>query len=151
MSGFLKEAIELSRESIKFGGFPVGAIVVKNNIIVGRGLSDGKRKYDATSHAEIEAIRAASKKLKTRDLIGCELYSSMEPCLMCFSAAYWAKIIKVVYALGKNRLSKQHYDGLHNLEKINSLNNRQIEIVHTKDLEDEALTVTQDWEQARSH
>jgi len=144
---FLKYAIELSSESVKQGGFPVGAIVVKDDLIIAQGLSNGKNNKDATSHAEIEAIRNASRKLNTRDLIGCELYSSMEPCLMCFSACYWAKIRTIVYAVGKDKLSKQHYEGLYPLNKINSQNNKKIEIIHGKDLENDALVVIQDWEQ----
>jgi tRNA(Arg) A34 adenosine deaminase TadA len=146
MENFLKQAIELSKKSVEQGGFPVGAIIVKDGVVISQGLSNGKNNRDATSHAEIEAIRNASQKLDTRDLFDCEIYSSMEPCLMCFSASYWAKIKKIVYAVGKDKLSKQHYEGLHSLEEINSKNNRKIEIVHIKELEDEALSIIKDWE-----
>jgi len=146
MEDFLQQAIELSKESIKQGGFPVGAIIVKDGVIIAEGLSNGKNNKDATSHAEIEAIRNASQKLDTRDLFDCEIYSSMEPCLMCFSASYWAKIKKIVYAVGKDKLSKQHYEGLHSLKDINSKNNRKIEIVHIKELEDGALSIVKEWE-----
>lgn len=146
MEDFLQQAIELSQKSVKEGGFPVGAIIVKNGVVVSQGLSNGKNNKDATSHAEIEAIRNASQKLNTRDLFDCEIYSSMEPCLMCFSASYWAKIKKIVYAVGKDKLSKQHYEGLHSLEEINSKNNRKIEIVHIKELEDDALSIIKEWE-----
>ena len=145
MNDFLKQAIELSRESVRRGGYPVGAIIVKDNKIIGRGLSDGKNNKDATSHAEIEAIRSASKELDSRDLFGCEIYSSMEPCLMCFSAAYWAKIDKIVYALGRDKLSKEHFEGKHSLEEINSKNNKRIEIIHISDLESDALSVVREW------
>jgi len=144
---FLEQAIQLSKKSVARGGFPVGAIIVKADYVIAEGISNGKNDKDATNHAEICAIREASKKLDTRDLFECEIYSSMEPCLMCFSACYWAKIKKIVYACGKDKLSKQHYEGLHNIEEINSKNNRKIEIIHTEDLEDEALSVIQDWEQ----
>ena len=143
---YLKQAIELSKESVRLGGFPVGAIIVKNNVVLAQGLSNGKNNKDATSHAEIEVIRSASQKLNARDLFDCEIYSSMEPCLMCFSACYWAKIRKVVYAVGKNKLSKQHYEGLHSIEEINLKNSRQIEIIHMKELEDEALLIIKNWE-----
>lgn len=146
MKDFLLQAIELSKESIKQGGFPVGAIIVKDGIVIAKGLSNGKNNKDATGHAEIEAIRSASQKLNARDLFDCEIYSSMEPCLMCFSASYWAKIKKIIYAVGKDKLSKQHYEGLHSLEEINSKNNRQIEIVQIKELEDEALSIIKEWE-----
>ncbi len=147
VQNFLKQAIELSQKSAGAGGYPVGAIIVKNGVVIAEGLSNGKNNKDATNHAEIEAIRNASQKLDTRDLFDCEIYSSMEPCLMCFSASYWAKIRKVVYAIGKDKLSKQHNEGLHSLEEINSKNNIQIEIVHIKELENSALSIVQDWEE----
>ena len=143
---FLQQAIELSEESIRQGGFPVGALIVKDGVVISEGLSNGKNNKDATSHAEIEAIRQASQKIDSRDLFECEIYSSMEPCLMCFSACYWAKIKKIVYAVSKEKLSKQHYEGLHSLEEINSKNNKQIEIIHIKELENEALEIIKDWE-----
>lgn len=149
MEKFLQQAIELSKKSVEQGGFPVGALIVKDGIIISQGLSNGKNNKDATSHAEIEAIRNASQKLDTRDLFDCELYSSMEPCLMCFSASYWAKIKKIIYAVGKDKLSKQHYEGLHSLEEINSKNNKQIEIIHIKELEDEALSIIKRWEESK--
>jgi len=142
---YLEKAIDLSKESVEVGGFPVGALVVLGGKIVADGLSNGKQLHDATSHAETEALRKASKKLSSRDLNGAIVYSSMEPCLMCFSACYWAKVKKVVYAIGKESLPKIHYEGLHNLEEINKVNNRQIEIVHLKELEAKAFEVINEW------
>lgn len=150
MENFLKQAIELSKKSVKEGGFPVGAVIVKGGIVISHGLSNGKNNKDATNHAEIEAIRNASQKLNTRDLFDCEIYSSMEPCLMCFSASYWAKIKKIIYAVGKDKLSKQHYEGLCSLEDINLKNNRKIEIIHIKELENEALDIVKDWENGQN-
>jgi len=143
---FLKKAIELSKISVERDGFPVGAIVVKNGVVVGEGLSDGKNSKDATSHAEIEAIRDASKKLDTRDLFSCTIYSSMEPCLMCLSASFWAKIEKIVFACSKERLAVQHFEGSNDLYEVNLKNNRQIELVYLKDLEENALNIISNWE-----
>lgn len=149
MDAFLKQAIELSKESVRQGGFPVGAIVVKDHKIIGQGFSNGKNNKDATNHAEIEAIRNASKILDTRDLFDCEIYSSMEPCLMCFTASYWSKIGKIIYAVRRDKLSKVHFEGNHSLKEINSKNNRSIEIIHVKKLESEALEVVQMWEKSK--
>lgn len=143
---FLFQAIELSRESVRDGGFPVGAILVRDNEVVGSGLSNGKKLKDATSHAEIEAIRSASNKIGKRDIKNSTIYSSLEPCLMCFSASYWAGVTKIVYACSKTKVSKQHYEGLHDLQAINEKNNRKIEIIHFDELENEALGVIEDWE-----
>ncbi|MFZ1720633.1 MAG: nucleoside deaminase [Candidatus Moraniibacteriota bacterium] len=145
---YLRNAIELSKESIATGGFPVGALVVFNGEIVGRGLSNGKQLRDATSHAEIVAIRESSKLLGRRDLKGATIYSSLEPCLMCFSASYWAGISRIVYACSQRKVSKQHYEGLHNLHKINSANNRPIELVQILELENEASNIIEDWEKS---
>lgn len=131
---------------MKEGGFPVGAVIVKDGNIVGRGLSNGKNLKDATSHAEIEAIRDASRHLDSRDLFDCELYSSMEPCLMCFSACYWAKIDKVYYACSKDRLPLEHFEGSNSLVDINKGNNKKIELVHVKELEDSAFKVIEGWQ-----
>lgn len=143
---FLQKAIKLSKKSVKQGGFPVGALVVVDGEVAGEGVSDGKNVKDATSHAEIDAIRKASQQLDKRDLNGAVVYSSMEPCLMCFSACYWARIDKVVYAIPKTSLPKEHYEGLHSLRSINQDNNKQIEIVYLKGLEDEAMSVVKNWE-----
>jgi tRNA(Arg) A34 adenosine deaminase TadA len=146
---FLKEAINLSQKSVEDNGFPVGAVLVIENMIISEGLSNGKNLNDATSHAETEAIREASKQLGQRDLHGAVLYSSMEPCLMCFSACYWAKIAKIVYAIPKRMLPKMHYDGLHDLKAINNINNRQMEILKIDELENAAIKVVNGWAKQR--
>lgn len=141
---WLREAITKSDESVKLGGFPVGAIIIKNDKLISFGLSNGKNLNDATQHAEIDAIRKASKILEKRNLENVTLYSSLEPCLMCFSASYWAYIPKIVYACRKIRVSEQYSEGDHDLSKINARCNRQIEIVYINELEDEALKVIKD-------
>ncbi|WP_027634662.1 nucleoside deaminase [Clostridium hydrogeniformans] len=92
-------AIEEAKKSVLLGeGSPFGAVIVdrENNIIAtGRNMMD--KKFDVTSHGEIEAIRNATEKLKTLDLSGYILYSSAEPCPMCKSAILWAKIPVVYY------------------------------------------------------
>ena len=143
---FLQMAIQESTNSVMVGGFPAGAVLVLDGVVIGRGISDGKNRHDATSHAEVEAIRAASVELHKRDLKGSVVYASMEPCLMCFSASYWAGVSRIVYACRKKRLSKMHYEGLHDLDTINQNNNRSMDIVHLQGLEEEALRIIRDWE-----
>ena len=142
---FLEEAIETSKKSVAAGGFPVGAVLIMDGKMISAGLSDGKQNNDATEHAEIDAIWKSEKILGKRDLKGANIYSSLEPCLMCFSACYWSGISKIVYACAKDKVSKQHYEGLHDLAAIDRKNNRHIEIVHMQELEDEALRVITDW------
>ena len=143
---WLKEAIKKSNESVKLGGYPVGAVIIKNDKLISYGFSNGKNLKDATSHAEIDAIRNASKFLHSRNLKEVTLYSSLEPCLMCFSASYWAYIPKIVFACARNKVSKQHYEGKHNLFKINNQCNRQIKIIQIHELENKALKIIENWE-----
>lgn len=95
---FLEKAIEISLESIYRGGGPFGACVVRNNEIISLDHNTVIIDNDPTAHAEINAIRAAAKKLGKFDLSDCEIYSSTEPCPMCLSAIYWAKIPSVYFA-----------------------------------------------------
>jgi guanine deaminase len=96
---FMREAIALSLLKMRADcGGPFGAIVVRKGKIVGRGWNRVTSDNDPTAHAEISAIRAACKKLKTFQLDDCELYTSCEPCPMCLAAIYWARFQKVFYA-----------------------------------------------------
>jgi guanine deaminase len=96
---FMREAIALSLAKMRANcGGPFGAIVVRKGKIVGRGWNRVTSDNDPTAHAEISAIRAACKKLKTFQLDDCELYTSCEPCPMCLAAIYWARFQKVFYA-----------------------------------------------------
>jgi len=92
-SSFMREAIRLAIEGLNSGrGGPFGAVVVKENQIIGRGCNSVTSQSDPTAHAEIMAIREACKKLGAFHLVGCEIYASCEPCPMCLSAIYWARI-----------------------------------------------------------
>jgi guanine deaminase len=148
MNDLLKQAIELSKESVAAGGYPAGALVVRDGKIIATGLSDGKQLCDATSHAEISAIRAASKKLNKRDLTDVVLYTSLEPCVMCFTASFWAHIPKIVFACSRKSVSPKYYEGEHDIFELNKSSIRQIELIYFKELKDEALKVITDWEQS---
>lgn len=95
---FMRKAIELSSENIDNGGGPFGAVIVKNGEIVATGVNRVTDSCDPTAHAEVSAIRNASKALGTFDLSGCEIYTSCEPCPMCLGAIYWARLDKMYYA-----------------------------------------------------
>ena len=146
---FLNKAIELSKESVAVGGYPVGAVVVENGEVVGMGLSNGKNLHDATSHAETAAIREASAKLSERDLQGVVLYSSMEPCVMCYAASFWAHIPRVVFACSRKMVSPDYYTGDHDIFALNEKGRRRIDLVHDISMEQDALRVIQDWEQSK--
>ena len=95
---FMRRAIELSSIGSKSGGRPFGAVVVKDGRMVGEGHNTVTLSHDPTAHGEVVAIREACKNLKTWNLSGCELYTSCEPCAMCTSVIWLAKIDKVYYA-----------------------------------------------------
>jgi len=91
-------AVEEAIKGVKKGhGGPFGAVIVKDGKIIARGHNMVLKTKDPTAHAEIVAIRKASKKLKRFDLSDCELYTSCMPCPMCLSAIYWARIKKVYF------------------------------------------------------
>ena len=97
MNKYMKIADELAQQNILTNdGGPFGAVIIKNNEIVGKGNNQVVLKNDPTAHAEIVAIRAACKTLNTFNLTGCEIYTNCYPCPMCLSAIIWSNI-KVVY------------------------------------------------------
>ncbi len=94
---WMQHALNLAAQAAAIGEVPVGAIIVKDDAIVGEGYNLREREQCALEHAEIIAIRQASKKLGTWRLSGCTLYVTLEPCLMCAGAIYQARLDHVVY------------------------------------------------------
>lgn len=138
---FLQEAIKLARESVEKGGFPAGAVVVKDGRVIGRGISVGNKLNDPTSHGEMSSIRDACSNLNSSDLTGATLYSSMQPCLMCFGASMWANISSVFYAVSKDRVGPEYYGGQYKVEEINPDLLKPIELHHVPDHEEQSLAV----------
>lgn len=94
----MTRALELAAENVAKKGGPFGAVIVKDGKIVGEGVNLVSVNNDPTAHAEVQAIRNTCQNLNTFHLEGCEIYTSCEPCPMCFSSIYWARIDKVFYA-----------------------------------------------------
>ena len=95
---FMRKVISLASQNVRDGlGGPFGSVVVKDGEIIGEGTNRVTSSCDPTAHAEMLAIRAACAKLKNFDLSGCEIYTSCEPCPMCLSAIYWARIERMFY------------------------------------------------------
>src|SRR5881227_2532121 len=108
---FMRAAIQLSIEMMRCGkGGPFGAVVVKRDKIVGRGCNQVTSSNDPTAHAEIVAIRDACRRLKTFQLDDCDLYTSCEPCPMCLSAMYWARVRSVFYGNTRRDAAKIAFD-----------------------------------------
>lgn len=94
---FMREALVLAREAGALDEVPVGAVVVQDERIVGRGFNQPIGRHDPTAHAEIMALRDAAKNLGNYRLPGCELFVTLEPCAMCTGAIFHARIARVVY------------------------------------------------------
>lgn len=94
---FMQAALSEARKAAALGEVPVGAVVVKDGQIVGRGFNQPIRSQDPTAHAEIMALRDAAKNLGNYRLVGCTLYVSFEPCTMCAGAIFHARVGRVVY------------------------------------------------------
>jgi tRNA(Arg) A34 adenosine deaminase TadA len=138
-------AIEESRQGMidRHGG-PFGAIVVKEGEVIARGHNQVTINHDPTAHAEIMAIRKACQVLQQFQLRGCELYSSCEPCPMCFSAIYWARLDRVYYANTRLEAAAIDFDDhLISVELIKPEADRSIPFIHVPD--PQALEVFHQW------
>ena len=93
----MRAALALAAEAAQAGEVPVGAVVVKDGVIVGRGYNRPISSADPTAHAEIVALREAARHLENYRLLGCELYVTLEPCVMCVGAMAHARIARIVY------------------------------------------------------
>ena len=143
---FMRAAIRLSIQMMRRGrGGPFGAVVVKGNRIVGRGCNQVTSTNDPTAHAEMVAIREACRRLKTFELDGCDLYTSCEPCPMCLSAIYWARVRRVFYGNTRKDAAKIAFDDDFIYEQV-ALPIRRRKLPMRELLREEALLAFQEWE-----
>ena len=106
----MRRAIELSKQSVRNGGGPFGAVIARNGEIVAEGSNCVTIDCDPTAHAEVSTIRKACKALGTFDLSGCEIFTSCEPCPMCFGAIYWAHLDKIYMGNDRKDAAKIGFD-----------------------------------------
>lgn len=108
---YLRKAIKLAAQNVKEKkGGPFGAVIVKEGRVIAEGQNRVTAASDPTAHAEIEAIRKASRKLGRFHLSGCVLYASCEPCPMCLSAIYWAHLDAVYFAANAENAADAGFD-----------------------------------------
>lgn len=108
---FMKRAIELAKEGMDSNsGGPFGCVIVKDDKIIAEGFNRVTSTNDPTAHAEVVAIRKACEKLNSFQLKDCVIYTSCEPCPMCFGAIYWARPKMVYFACDKIDAAKIHFD-----------------------------------------
>jgi len=137
----MRLAIAKAREGVQQGQTPFGSCIARAGDVVSCTHNVVWQTTDITAHAEIHAIREACRKLKTIDLSGCVIFSSCEPCPMCFAACHWARISKIVY--GANIQDAQR-SGFHELtipaERLKELGGSPVEITGNF-LRDEAVAL----------
>lgn len=133
----MRQAIEVAKNAQKDGGVAIGAILVSETdgevIATGESLVEPKR--DPTAHAEVNCIRSATEKLDTIDLFDYTLYSTLEPCHMCLSAAAWAKIPRIYYGARRKDVDSTLFD-------VNDDMSDEAEAKHMNLREDQKMTAT---------
>jgi guanine deaminase len=140
------KAIEISEKNMDSNlGGPFGAVIVKDGKIIAEGGNRVTSSCDPTAHAEVVAIRSACEKLENFELVDCEIYTSCEPCPMCLSAIYWARIKTIYYANSRDDAASIDFDDefLYREVKL-PLEEREIPIKQL--LRDEAFKVFKKWE-----
>lgn len=143
---FIREAIQLASTGMHNNeGGPFGAIVVKDEEVIGRGNNRVATDDDPTAHAEIVAIRDACQNLGHFQLEGCTVYASCEPCPMCLGAIYWARPDRIVFAAGKDDAAEiAGFDDRFIYEEIN-LDPADRQIPGIQLLREEGLQPFKDW------
>jgi tRNA(Arg) A34 adenosine deaminase TadA len=142
---FMLMAIELSLNSVKHKGGPFGAVIVKDGEVIAKTSNSVTLDNDPTAHAEVNAIRAACAALQSFDLSGCAMYTSCEPCPMCFGAIYWASIDKVFYANSRIDAKNIGFDDSFIYDELNKpMSERFIPMVQI--MHDEAIKAFEAWQ-----
>ena len=114
---FMERALEQAKLALKHDEVPVGSVIVRNNKIISQNFNQNRRLNDPCAHAEILALKEASQITGSARLDDCDLYVTLEPCMMCFGAISWAKIRNLYFAasdekfgaISNNLISKHYY------------------------------------------
>jgi tRNA(Arg) A34 adenosine deaminase TadA len=141
----LRRAISLSIAAVHEGlGGPFGAVVVRAGEVIATGQNQVTSSNDPTAHAEIVAIRAACAQLGTFTLTGCEIYSSCEPCPMCFSAIEWARLERLTFAATRGDAADAGFDDARLYREL-SLPPEERTLITRTALREEAQVAMQAW------
>jgi guanine deaminase len=143
----MARAIELSLENVRSGcGGPFAAVIAKDGKIIAEGANCVTSTNDPTAHAEVVAIRAASRALGSFELTGCDIYSTCEPCPMCLGAIYWARPARVFYANLASDAAAIGFDDAHIYSEIKlALPDRRIPMIPL--MRDSALRAFRAWQE----
>lgn len=147
MNKFMKIAVEDALYGIDNNeGGPFGAVIVKDGKIIGKGHNKVLKTNDPTAHAEIVAIREVANKFGRFDLSDCELYTSCEPCPMCYAAIHWAKIKKVYYGCTREDAGRIGFDDQYIYDVISGIETKKkVEMIQID--KDICLKPFKEWEQ----
>ena len=147
MCDYMKLAAEEALAGVNLGdGGPFGAVIVKEGKVIAKAHNNVVNTNDPTAHAEILAIREAAKVLGRFDLSDCEIYTSCEPCPMCFAAIHWAKMTKCYFGANKEDAAKIGFDDSFIYDVITGkAKHIQVEMVNQG--RDDCLEVFKSWEQ----
>lgn len=107
---WLNKTIAMATENVDRGGGPFACIIVKDGQVIAEGVNEVVPQHDPTAHAEVQTIRKACEQLESHQLDDCVIYTSCEPCPMCFGAIYWARPKRVVYAATKEQAANAGFD-----------------------------------------
>ena len=116
---YMNIALKEAKKALKHNEIPVGAVIVKNNKIVSKGYNKKEKTKNVTQHAEIIAITKACKKIKNWRLDNCDIYITMEPCMMCCGAIQQSRIKKIIYGVGNENYG--YANKLKNVEIISQI------------------------------
>jgi tRNA(Arg) A34 adenosine deaminase TadA len=154
---FMRRAIDIAAQALDQPGTrPYGAVVVKDRKIVGEGLNESAKKFDPTSHGEVEAVRDACRNLKTTDLTGAELYTSCEPCSVCVATMIMAGIGRMYYGASLEQSGqvvprpKMPPPALLVREQVGQPADRRSMLPAEAKLADEAIAVLKQWVQKQT-
>ena len=143
---FMRRAIKLSEENVNREGGPFGAVIVKDGVIIGEGVNSVSTKNDPTAHAEIVAIRNATRELENYNLSDCTIYTSCEPCPMCLGAIYWAHISRMYYGNTKDDAAAVGFDDNFIYKELKlPMEKRSIQAINL--LQDEAGVAFKMWDE----
>ena len=106
---FMRQALEEARLAFEEGEIPIGAVVVCRGQIIARAHNEVERLKDPTAHAELLAITAATEYMGGKFLSDCQLYVTIEPCVMCAGALFWARLGEIIYGAGEEKFGYRHY------------------------------------------
>lgn len=106
---FMRQALEEAQLAFDEGEIPIGAVVVCRGQIIARAHNEVERLKDPTAHAELLAITAATEYMGGKFLSDCQLYVTVEPCVMCAGALFWARLGEIIYGAGEEKFGYRHY------------------------------------------